>query len=110
MSRVITAALMVRHAQLIACAVSLAVSAACNDVTHPSDPGPIAQLPETSRPAQPADTSRTLPTQPLEGRIAFVSNDASTGMGGAVYVMNADGSSVKQLTHDTVFHVRPAWS
>jgi len=53
----------------------------------------------------------TLPAWAPDGtRIAFVRNDAPTDVDG-VYVMNADGSGVLELTHDHQASAgRPAWS
>jgi len=45
---------------------------------------------------------------PDGSRIAFVSNRASRNT--QLFVMNADGSSVQQLTHDALPHELPSWS
>jgi Tol biopolymer transport system component len=45
---------------------------------------------------------------PDGARIAFVSDRASKNT--QLFVMNADGSSVRQLTHDSLSHELPSWS
>jgi Tol biopolymer transport system component len=63
----------------------------------------------------PVDLTPNTPGQDYEGvwspdgsRIAFVSDRASKNT--QLFVMNADGSSVQQLTHDTLPHELPGWS
>jgi Tol biopolymer transport system component len=53
-----------------------------------------------------------LPTPTIAGTIAFEKViDPSQGGGNAdIYVMNADGTGLKQLTDDPGFEERPAWS
>ena len=46
-------------------------------------------------------------TTPPSGEIAFSSNRSGTDQ---IYVMNADGSSVRQLTHETISATFPIWS
>ena len=63
----------------------------------------------------PVDLTPKTESQDYEGawspdgsRIAFVSDRASKNT--QLFVMNADGSSVQQLTHDTLPHELPSWS
>ncbi|HVU11669.1 MAG TPA: hypothetical protein VHD90_10335 [Phototrophicaceae bacterium] len=46
-------------------------------------------------------------TTPPSGEIAFASNRSGTYQ---IYLMNADGSNVRQLTHEKVGAIEPIWS
>lgn len=68
---------------------------------------PVAGGPATNLTRAPGDDYQPA-WSPDGARIAFVSERASTNP--QVFVMDADGSHVAQVTHDTLTHELPSWS
>lgn len=64
-------------------------------------------VPEQPSPANGQNESQSTIVQPTSGRIAFVSDRDGDK---EIYVMNADGSGVVQLTHNEHDDVHPSWS
>ncbi len=97
------APLVLTAAILLACAQT--------DTRLPEEPTPTLPPTATHTPTPTATPSSTPVPSPtsldIEGEIAFVSDRDG---GYQIYLMNADGTDVRQLTHGPGENAKPAWS